>query len=559
MADERLSLFERRTGEALYGLVDRRQPVSRIMEVIDKAREFARSQPSIEPYMVEASVRRMIDTPGGLLGYTPSILAAESGQDKTLRCLLENNANPLAVDGVGTTMLHAAASASQLACVALLVSKVNIDQRDSRGDSALHWACSRGDMKVVEKLVENNANVNLANNSGATPIYNACYNGHYEVVDHLIQKGASLSTQNNNGDTPLHIAVSFSQLSIVDSLIKSGARTTIKNNDGKVAIDMTESETVRAAVNDVLPKASVNGSDARGGGGGTGVDMPVWKPPVSLPAASLSTPAMKAMVAKFKATLATHEAIEPKTLLRSLQGSLDKLSWWKFENQFEGADASSAAPPSQRVVTSDDLVPLCAYLRFSSQCGVDIRPTSLEIRIEEHQDSGMRAFFLLPMQSSLVKPAPGEKLIFRANTAEDAIEATANAEMSLFASTIAVEKPTRRGEARRAAIDALRRVEDADVCAPSGEHDASLDEAAFLLMDLSQSVRESTCVCVLQKQFDEKTRLWRVMEKTEQSAATSSIPGFSSSGAPKLFCKGGMTSKGDSDDSLREKGVLVIS
>jgi len=262
------------------------------------------------------------------------------------------------------------------------------------------------DMKVVEKLVENNANVNLANNSGATPIYNACYNGHYEVVDHLIQKGASLSMQNNNGDTPLHIAVSFSQLSIVDSLIKSGARTTIKNNDGKVAIDMIESETVRAAVNDVLPKASVNGSDARGGGGGTGVGMPVWKPPVSLPAASLSTPAMKTMVAKFKATLAAHEAIEPKTLLRSLQGSLDKLSWWKFENQFEGADASSAAPPSQRVVTSDDLVPLCAYLRFSSQCGVDIRPTSLEIRIEEHQDSGMRAFFLLPMQSSLVKPAP---------------------------------------------------------------------------------------------------------------------------------------------------------
>ena len=166
----------------------------------------------------------------------------------------------------------------------------------------------------------------------------------------------------------------------------------------------------------------------------------------------------------------------------------------------------------------------------------------------------MRAFFLLPMQSSLVKPAPGEKLIFRANTAEDAIEATANAEMSFFASTIAVEKPT-----RRSAIDALRRVDDADVCAPSGEHDASLDEAAFLLMDLSQSVRESTCVCVLQKQFDEKTRLWRVMERTEQSAATSSIPGFSSSGAPKLFCKGGMTSKGDSDDSLREKGVLVIS
>ena len=133
-------------------------------------------------------------------------------------------------------MLHAAASAGRLACIEVLVRKVNVDQKDKRGDTALHWACSRGNLEVVKLLTTNGATVNAKNNSGATPIFIACYNGHYEAVDYLIQKGASLSLQNMNGDTPLHIAISFNQLSIVDSLIKSGARADLKNKVWKLSM-----------------------------------------------------------------------------------------------------------------------------------------------------------------------------------------------------------------------------------------------------------------------------------------------------------------------------------
>ena len=589
MTDERLTLFERRTGETLWGLVDRRQPVSRINETIRKAREHIKSQPSIEPYMVEASVRRMLDTPGGLLGYTPSMVASETGQDKTLGCLLENGAGVDAVDAVGTTLLQAAASASQLACVSMLVSRVNIDQRDSRGDSALHWACSRGDMKIIGALVEHGASVNLKNNAGATPIYNACYNGHYEAVDYLIQRGASLSAQNNNGDTALHIAVSFSQLSIVDSLIRAGARTSIRNNDGRLAIEMTESDTVRAAVEDVMPAAGKAGngdaaaSPAAGAGAGAGGAgaAPVWKPPLPLPAPSLPAPAMREMLAKLRATTDAHGTIEPKTLLRSLQGSLDKLSWWRFENQYDAAsgapdaaaDASTSSaapslPPSQRVVTSADLVPLCAYLRFSSQCGVDVRPTTLEIRVEEPRGSSgrRRAYFLLPMASSLVQPAAGDKLLLHDAAADDSdelVEATSDASASFYATTAAAaatEGPAARS--RAAALEALRRAADADVGRVPGSGDDEADEATLVTVDLSQDVREACSVCVLVKEYDEKTRLWtRVAEQPGGGEGDDglAIPGFSAAGAPKLLCKGGMTARGDEADALREKGVAVLT
>ena len=51
-------------------------------------------------YLVEASIRRILDTQGGLLGYTPAILAAENGYHKVLKYLLDTGASELAVDSV---------------------------------------------------------------------------------------------------------------------------------------------------------------------------------------------------------------------------------------------------------------------------------------------------------------------------------------------------------------------------------------------------------------------------------------------------------------------------
>ena len=133
----------------------------------NSAREqFKKNHGEKDAYLVEASIRRVLDTTHGLLGYTPAILAAEIGNEEILMILLNAGSNELSVDFVGTSMLHAAASGGHTRCIDILVKKVNIDLKDKRGDTALHWAASRGNMKIVEKLVTSGANVNSKNLQG---------------------------------------------------------------------------------------------------------------------------------------------------------------------------------------------------------------------------------------------------------------------------------------------------------------------------------------------------------------------------------------------------------
>ena len=64
------------------------------------AREYVKSRVGDKGYLVEASIRRILDIQGGLLGYTPAILAAENGNDKILKFLLDTGASELAIDSV---------------------------------------------------------------------------------------------------------------------------------------------------------------------------------------------------------------------------------------------------------------------------------------------------------------------------------------------------------------------------------------------------------------------------------------------------------------------------
>lgn len=52
----------------------------------------------------------------------------------------------------------------------LLSKKANIHQKDKDGWSALHNACSRGNLPIVRLLVERNARVNAQNKTGHTPL-----------------------------------------------------------------------------------------------------------------------------------------------------------------------------------------------------------------------------------------------------------------------------------------------------------------------------------------------------------------------------------------------------
>ena len=108
--------------------------------------------------------------------------------------------------------------------------------------SPLHVACSRGDVKMVELILEaikwfinsaefdaeNEVNLDFRDELGRTPLYNACYYGFFDVVKLLVEFQRENSTQvsfNINAAvkvsqrTPLHAAVRKGCLDIVQLLL----------------------------------------------------------------------------------------------------------------------------------------------------------------------------------------------------------------------------------------------------------------------------------------------------------------------------------------------------
>ena len=68
-----------------------------------------------------------------------------------------------------------------------------IDQGDTFGDTALHYAVTRSSKVAAEILLEYGANVNLQNKQRLTPISLASKNGDLELLPILLEKGADFA------------------------------------------------------------------------------------------------------------------------------------------------------------------------------------------------------------------------------------------------------------------------------------------------------------------------------------------------------------------------------
>lgn len=319
-----------------------------------------------------------------------------------------------------------------------------------------------------------------------------------------------------------------------------------------------------------------------------------WKASFSLPVPSLNMKQMEELSTKLVSTQKDHLLIEPKQLLRSLQGSLDKLSWWRFEQAFDGSDTkenaseevnsmitneSAAADGASEtygishVVTNDDLPYLQAYLRFSSQCGVDVRPLTLDIRVEDDESTpgAKLAYFLVPLQASLLKPRTGSKIMFcqrmkfNPSSTDDEGDSqfltigTGSVGKSFMTTTTTLSAAT--GErARKAAMEELKKVNDSNIDNQInginpvlGDGDSSTDvESKIVFMDMSQKLLEenSASVAIMIKKFDPTTGQWKMHSEN--------IPGFSKSGAPLIVCRSFVVENGP-PELLKQKGISVLA
>eukprot|EP01133_Synstelium_polycarpum_P007876 gene7876-9246_t len=85
--------------------------------------------------------------------------------------------------------------------------KVNINAKDSIGQTALHWACRNGHDGIVRILIKYRANLNILDPQNETPIHKAAWKNHVDTIRPLVETGKiDLTIKNKDGNTPLQMA-----------------------------------------------------------------------------------------------------------------------------------------------------------------------------------------------------------------------------------------------------------------------------------------------------------------------------------------------------------------
>ena len=106
-----------------------------------------------------------------------------------------------------------------------------------RGDTALHLACERDDIELVQLLVDHGP-VDIVNRIGNTPFHVAAQSNITTVMECLIKKydGSIAELVNYDGDSLLHLACKESLFHVVNLLLDHGCSVTLKNNSGNTPI-----------------------------------------------------------------------------------------------------------------------------------------------------------------------------------------------------------------------------------------------------------------------------------------------------------------------------------
>lgn len=104
----------------------------------------------------------------------------------------------------------------------LIAGGVDIDVRDSTGNTPLSWAVQRQDTVAVDLLLKYKANPNIANNQGCTPFLYAATAMSPACLNLLLQAGADVSQTNSEGYNGLHFAIDGNgSLEIIKALISA--------------------------------------------------------------------------------------------------------------------------------------------------------------------------------------------------------------------------------------------------------------------------------------------------------------------------------------------------
>ncbi len=163
--------------------------------------------------------------------------AAETGDTKTAKSLIDNGADIEETDDEGRTALIIAASEGHAETVELLIEKgADIESKDNNGFTALIFATHLGHTDTVKLLIEKDADIEAKEIDGGTALLHAAMQGHRETFEMLLDKGSDIEAKLNDGGTALILAAGKGHRETVQILLDKGADIESKDNNGFTAL-----------------------------------------------------------------------------------------------------------------------------------------------------------------------------------------------------------------------------------------------------------------------------------------------------------------------------------
>jgi ankyrin repeat protein len=131
-------------------------------------------------------------------------------------------------------LVYSASQKGQLDIVRSLLDRgYDVNDRNTRRETALDVASRFGELEVARLLIERGADVNARDRGGWTPLITALEYGQLEVARLLLDHGADVNAKNRDRNTALHRASFYGYLEIVRALLERGADVNVRNQDGQ--------------------------------------------------------------------------------------------------------------------------------------------------------------------------------------------------------------------------------------------------------------------------------------------------------------------------------------
>jgi uncharacterized protein len=166
------------------------------------------------------------------LAKLPVALTPPTGAGEKPAVKLPTNVPPLvAAPGDRPAVIEAARRGQVKLLQALIDNGANLKETDSEGNTALAHAAASGGIAVVDVLLTKPVDINARNKASETPVMLAAAKGQTEVVARLLSRGADVRPQPDSAATALRSAIRGCHEPVVRLLIANGADARRQTSD----------------------------------------------------------------------------------------------------------------------------------------------------------------------------------------------------------------------------------------------------------------------------------------------------------------------------------------